>query len=101
MTDSLDPNVHPDAERESEIVAAESEVYSPSEAVIASANVPDYLELRQSALKDIEAYWDARAKEFIDWYEPYEKVLDLPASFPRPGGSWRTETFSGVSILPG
>ena len=76
MTDSLDPNVHPDAERESEIIAAESEVYPPAEEVVANANVPNYLELREEALKDIEAYWDARAKEFVDWYEPYEKVLD-------------------------
>ncbi len=76
MTDSLDPNVHPDAERESEIVAAESQIYPPAEEVVANANVPNYLELREEALKDIEAYWDARAKEFIDWYEPYEKVLD-------------------------
>ncbi len=76
MTDNLDPNVHPDAERESEIIAAESEVYPPAEEVVANANVPNYLELREEALKDIEAYWDARAKEFIEWYEPYEKVLD-------------------------
>lgn len=76
MTDSLDPNVHPNADRESEIIAAESEMYPPSDEVVANANVPNYLELRKEALKDVEAYWDARAKEFIDWFEPYEKVLD-------------------------
>jgi acetyl-CoA synthetase len=72
----LDPNVHPDAQREVEILAAESEIYQPSEDVIRRAFVPDYMDLRQEALQDIEAYWDARAKEMIDWFEPYEKVLD-------------------------
>jgi acetyl-CoA synthetase len=72
----LDPNVHPDAQREVEILAAESEIYQPSEDVIRQAVVPNYMDLRQEALQDIEAYWDARAKEMIDWFEPYEKVLD-------------------------
>jgi acetyl-CoA synthetase len=72
----LDPNVHPDAQREVEILAAESEVYQPSEDVIRQAVVPNYMDLRQEALQDIEAYWDARAQEMIDWFEPYEKVLD-------------------------
>ncbi len=76
MTDPLDPNVHPDAERETEILSAESEVYPPPKSVVEQTNVPTYLDLRKEALADVEAYWDARAKEFIDWYEPYEKVLD-------------------------
>jgi len=72
----LDPNVHPDAQREVEMKAAESELYAPSADVIANAVVPDYLALRQTALADITAYWDARAKELVDWYEPYDQVLD-------------------------
>jgi acetyl-CoA synthetase len=72
----LDPNVHPDAQREVEILAAESEIYHPSEDVVRQAVVPNYMELRQEALQDIEAYWDARAREVVDWFEPYEKVLD-------------------------
>ena len=72
----LDPTVHPDAQREVEILAAESEIYPPPEAVVAQANVPNYLELREQALEDLEGFWDARAQEMIDWFEPYEKVLD-------------------------
>ena len=72
----LDPNIHPDAKREVEIQAAESEMYAPAADVIANAVVPDYLALRDVALADVEAYWDARAKEVVEWYEPYERVMD-------------------------
>jgi len=76
MSDHLDPNVHPDAEREVEILAAESEIYEPADEVALNANEPDYLNLREEALADPIAFWDARAKELIDWYEPYKQVLD-------------------------
>ncbi len=59
-----------------EVPAADSELYQPPPEAVASANVPNYLELRGEALADSEAYWDARARELIDWFEPYEKVLD-------------------------
>jgi acetyl-CoA synthetase len=72
----LEPNIHPDSQREGEILAAESEIYHPSPEVVAQALVPNYMDLRTEALADIEAYWDARAQEMIDWFEPYEKVLD-------------------------
>ena len=44
--------------------------------VIAQANVPDYLDLRQQAIADPVSFWDARAKELLDWYTPYQQVLD-------------------------
>lgn len=59
-----------------ELPAVESELYQPPQAAIAKANVPNYLALRQEALADSTAYWDARARELIDWFEPYETVLD-------------------------
>lgn len=59
-----------------ELPAVESELYRPPQAAIAKANVPNYLALRQEALADSTAYWDARARELIDWFEPYETVLD-------------------------
>ena len=52
------------------------QLYYPSAEVIARANVPNYLELRQEALADPTTYWDSRAQEMIEWYTPYEKVLD-------------------------
>lgn len=59
-----------------ELPAVESELYQPPLAAVAKANVPNYLALRQEALADSKAYWDARARELIDWFEPYETVLD-------------------------
>ena len=76
MSDHLDPNVHPDEQRELEIQAAESQVYPPTDAVVQNANAPDYLNLRDEALADPLAFWDARAQELVEWYQPYEKVLD-------------------------
>jgi acetyl-CoA synthetase len=57
-------------------ISTKTEIYSPSAAVVAQANVPDYLELRKQAIADPVPFWDARAKELIDWYEPYNQVLD-------------------------
>jgi acetyl-CoA synthetase len=56
--------------------AGKSELYMPSEGVIADANVPNYLELREEVYDDPVPFWDERAKEMIDWYEPYEQVID-------------------------
>ena len=54
----------------------QGEVYYPSDAVVAQANVQDWTALREEALADPVAYWDTRAQEMIDWYEPYDQVLD-------------------------
>lgn len=54
----------------------QGEVYYPSDEVVAQANVPNYQELRAEALADPVTYWDKRAKEMVDWIEPYEQVLD-------------------------
>lgn len=56
--------------------AAKSEVYPPSPEVVATVDVPNYLELREEALADPLGFWDSKAKELIDWYEPYDQVLD-------------------------
>ncbi|MCB0086686.1 MAG: acetate--CoA ligase, partial [Caldilineaceae bacterium] len=56
--------------------AAKSEMYHPSPEVIANANVPNYSELRAQALANPLAYWDARAQEMVDWFEPYDQILD-------------------------
>ncbi len=64
MTDGID------------VAASRSEVYEPSAEVVANANIPDYLAVRKASLADPVAFWDARAKELIDWYEPYTQALD-------------------------
>ena len=59
-----------------DIAAGKSEIYRPSDEVVANANVPDYLQLRQDVMADPAAFWDERATELLDWYEPYTQVLD-------------------------
>jgi acetyl-CoA synthetase len=57
-----------------EAISTSKEIYYPSEEVIANANVPNYLEIRQQACEDPVSFWDARAREMIEWYEPYQVV---------------------------
>jgi acetyl-CoA synthetase len=59
-----------------DVAASRSELYAPSASTVANANVPDYLAVRQAAMADPVAFWDARAKELIDWYTPYTQVID-------------------------
>ena len=59
-----------------EAISASKEIYPPSAETVAQAKVPDYLALRQRAVEDPVAFWDQRAQELIDWYEPYTTVLD-------------------------
>src|SRR3954452_2140554 len=56
--------------------ASKSEVYQPSPEVLASVQLPNYLEIREQALKDPLTFWDARAKELVDWFEPYKQIVD-------------------------
>ena len=63
-----------------DVAASRSELYAPSAATIANANVPDYLTVRQAALNDPVAFWDARAKELIEWYKPYTQILDTSSA---------------------
>ncbi|MBD3800760.1 MAG: acetyl-coenzyme A synthetase, partial [Campylobacterales bacterium] len=39
-------------------------------------NMCEYKELASWAEEDYEGFWDHFAKEKIDWFEPYGKVLD-------------------------
>ena len=56
--------------------ATKSELYQPSAAVVANANVPDYLAIREQAIADPVTFWAARAQDMIEWYTPYTEVLD-------------------------
>lgn len=67
--------------------ASKSEVYQPSPETLADIKLPNYLEVREQALQDPNAFWDARAKELIDWYEPYQQVVD---DSNRPYFKWFT-----------
>jgi len=51
------------------------EVYTPSDDVVAQANVNDPEAARSAAARDLEGYWAKRAEELF-WYKKWDKVLD-------------------------
>jgi len=56
-----------------------SQVFEPNREFSRNArikNMCEYKELRLQAEEDFEGYWDRLAKEKIDWFEPYDTVLD-------------------------
>ncbi|WP_458699621.1 acetate--CoA ligase [Sulfurospirillum sp. 1307] len=56
-----------------------SQVFEPNREFSKNArikNICEYKELRLQAEEDFEGYWDKLAKEKIEWFEPYDKVLD-------------------------
>jgi len=52
------------------------EFYYPSPEVVAQAYVKNWDELAQQADTDFVGFWADRAKELLDWHEPWTKVLD-------------------------
>lgn len=52
-----------------------SEWYHPTEDVINNAHVPDYNEVYQEAVDDLEGFWAERA-ETLEWYKKWDKVID-------------------------
>lgn len=56
-----------------------SQVFEPNRNFSKDArikNMCEYKELRLQAEEDFEGYWDRLAKDTIEWFEPYTKVLD-------------------------
>ena len=51
-------------------------IYRPSSDIIEGAHVADYDALRAEAEADPLAFWAARAEELLDWYKPWDQVLD-------------------------
>jgi len=56
-----------------------SEVFEPNREFSKNARIKNMCEYRELAYQvddDYEGYWDRLAKEKIDWFEPYDTVLD-------------------------
>jgi acetyl-CoA synthetase len=51
------------------------EIWTPPASIVDAAIVKDYDKLREEAGRDIEAFWEERAKT-LSWYAPWTKVLD-------------------------
>ncbi len=57
-------------------MSEEKSIFRPSPEIVQSAHVPDYDALRAEAARDPQLFWESRARELLDWYAPWEKVLD-------------------------
>lgn len=66
-----------------EVLLKEQRVFSPSNALVEQSNVKQWMdkhsiktyeELLQRS-QDLEWFWGEMAQEFVEWYEPYSKVL--------------------------
>ncbi|MBE0490757.1 MAG: acetate--CoA ligase [Sulfurospirillum sp.] len=56
-----------------------SEVFEPNREFSREArihNMCEFKELRLQAEEDFEGYWDRLAKEKLEWFKPYDQVLD-------------------------
>jgi len=53
----------------------DSEVYQPSEEVIANAHIKEYEELYRHSVKDREAFWAEEAEQ-LEWFKKWDRVLD-------------------------
>jgi acetyl-CoA synthetase len=51
-------------------------IYRPSQDIVEAAHISDYEALRAEAAADPLAFWETQAKELLDWYAPWDKVLD-------------------------
>jgi acetyl-CoA synthetase len=66
-----------------EVLLKEQRVFSPSNVLVEQSNVKQWMdkhsiktyeELLQRS-QDLEWFWGEMAQEFVEWYEPYSKVL--------------------------
>jgi len=54
--------------------ALENRIFNPPADLAANANAK--ADIFEKANADRLGFWDAQAKELVDWFEPYDKVLD-------------------------
>jgi acetyl-CoA synthetase len=67
-----------DRERIEDIVQGGHEKYPPPESIAREAHVSpeEYDRLRREATEDPVGFWEDRARELVDWYKPWDQVLD-------------------------
>ena len=69
-----------------ESVLREKRLFEPDPAFARRANVPGqaaYRRLRKEAETDYQRYWARLAKEHVDWFTPWKKVLDWKPPFAK------------------
>ena len=60
-------------------ILEENRIFPPSKEFSKNALINDFkelIELKEAAKKDSIKFWDHYAKSEIDWFEPYQTVLD-------------------------
>ena len=75
-----------------EVLLKEKRIFRPSEELVKQSNIQRWMDKHEitsyDALtersKDLEWFWGEMAKEFVEWYAPYEKVLE----WDRPWVNW-------------
>ncbi|NBP76865.1 MAG: acetyl-coenzyme A synthetase, partial [Proteobacteria bacterium] len=60
----------------------ETRKFPPSTELTAHGNVSDPA-IYEQARHDPEAFWDARAREQIDWFHPWNQILDWKPPFAK------------------
>ena len=58
----------------------------PSGALVAKAIIPDYDAYYEKTMADVAGYWDGVARAEVDWFRPYDRVLD----WQYPNAKWFT-----------
>ncbi|WP_349431125.1 acetate--CoA ligase [Methylomarinum sp. Ch1-1] len=73
---------------------SEHKIYevSPENAAHAHINAESYQALYRQSIADPEAFWAEQAENFLDWIQPWDKVLDY--DYPKGEISW----FSGGKL---
>ncbi len=69
-----------------ETVMNEARVFPPSQEFASRArikSIEEYQQLWDEANRDLEGFWDKRAKATLHWFEPYTKVLDWNPPFAK------------------
>jgi acetyl-CoA synthetase len=67
-------------------VLRENRVFAPPSAFAARAHVAseaDYRKLYERSMKDPEAFWAEMAREHLNWFRPWERVLSWQPPFAR------------------
>ena len=70
-----------------ESVMKESRVFEPSGEFAAAAEIrsmDEYLQLHQASIDDPDTFWAERAREELEWFEPFEQVYE----WDEPDAKW-------------
>ncbi len=80
-----------------DFVVSHDEVYPPSTKVVAQAAecIRDYGAVREQAAANPELFWAEQARDLLDWYQPFTKILDTSDA---PFYRWFTDGTTNVVL---